>query len=131
MGEPNELPDGDYAIVEMLGHRTLVGRVTEVERFGSKLLQIEVIFNNTLLIPTLHNGSAVYAFTPCSREVAAARQATKTWQLPPSLVAAAPPASLAPPQGDLPFGANEPPDEDSDLDPPAPDSVADYQQADF
>ena len=32
------LPEGQYAIVELMGHTTLVGRVTEIERFGTKML---------------------------------------------------------------------------------------------
>ena len=32
-----DMPPGDYAIVEALGHRTLIGRVCEIERFGTKM----------------------------------------------------------------------------------------------
>lgn len=46
------LPDGQYAIVELMGHSTLVGRVTEIERFGTKLLGIEALFAGQLLVLT-------------------------------------------------------------------------------
>jgi hypothetical protein len=31
----DSLPEGDYAIVELIGHQTLVGRFAEVDRFGT------------------------------------------------------------------------------------------------
>lgn len=95
--EPNavclstRLPDGDYAIVEVLGHRTYVGRITEVERFGSTLMQIEPAFEGRLLDPVLIGGGSIYQFTPCSRDVAEARQPKHRWQLPASVSALLPP----------------------------------------
>ncbi len=88
------LPDGDYAIVEFLGHRTLIGRVSEVERFGTKMLQIEPIFQGRLLAPVLHGGGSIYAMTECSREIAAARAPMHSWQIPDSLRSTLPPAEL-------------------------------------
>lgn len=37
-----EAPADEYAIVEIMGHRRHVGRIREVERFGSKMLQVDV-----------------------------------------------------------------------------------------
>lgn len=91
------LPDGEYAIVEQLGHRTMIGRVAEVERFGAKLMQIEAIFDGQLLTPTFIGGGGIYAFTPVSIEVAAARAPTSRYQLPPALAALVPPAALPAP----------------------------------
>ena len=55
------LPDDQYAIVELMGHTTLVGRVTEIERFGAKL--IEVLFGGRLLPVILQGGASVYRST--------------------------------------------------------------------
>jgi hypothetical protein len=44
-----ELPPGEYAIVELLGHTTIVGRIGEVERFGAKMMAIEPLFAGALL----------------------------------------------------------------------------------
>lgn len=99
--EANEapaLPDGEYAIVEVLGHRTIVGRVTEAERFGTKLMSIEPLFNGRLLPAVLIGGGSLYQFTPCSREVAAKQQPKETWQLPASVALALPPAMLRAPE---------------------------------
>lgn len=88
------LPDGEYAIVEALGHRTLVGRVIEVERFGTKMLQVEPMFGDVMLGPVLLGGSSIYQFTPCSAATAFARRPQHTYQLPPSVQAVIPAIAL-------------------------------------
>jgi hypothetical protein len=80
--------EGEYAIVEQLGHRTLVGRVAEIDRFGTRLLQIEVLLSGELLAPILIGGSSIYGFTPCSREHALARQSRRASDLPYALAGA-------------------------------------------
>ena len=94
------LPDGEYAIAEILGHRTLIGRVTEVERFGSKLMAIEPILAGKLLPPVLIGGGSIYQFTPCSKERAAERAPTEEYYLPVSIRAALPPSALPAPSLD-------------------------------
>lgn len=106
--EPTPLPAGDYAIVEMLGHRTLVGRITEVERFGTKLMSIEPLYRGELLPAVLIGGGSIYAFTPCSAEAAAKRGPTDEWQLPTTVRAALPPQLLAAPVEDEGEGGPEP-----------------------
>jgi hypothetical protein len=91
-------PAGEYAIVEVLGHRTIVGRVEEVERFGTKLMSIEPLFQGQLLAAVLIGGSSIYQFTPCSADVAALRQPKENWQLPASIRAALPPEMLPAPE---------------------------------
>lgn len=93
-------PPGDYAIVEIMGHQTLVGRVAEVTRFGAAMLQIEPIFAGDLLPPVLQSGAAIYRLTPCAAAVAFARApaATQTYALPAAIRATLPPALLAPPE---------------------------------
>lgn len=88
------LPSGEYAIVEALGHRTLIGRVSEVERFGTKMLQIEPLFGDVMLAPILLGGGSIYQFTPCSAETAYARRPTKIYQLPASVIAVVPALAL-------------------------------------
>jgi hypothetical protein len=71
--EPAEgLPDA-YAIVEVFGHRRIVGRVTEVERYGTKMLRIDVLLTDrpdngdfALGYTTqYYGGSSVFSETPC------------------------------------------------------------------
>ncbi len=90
------LPPGEYAIVELFGHTTLVGRIVEVERFGSKMLAIEPLFNRVLLPPVFHGGAAIYRLTPCSPAVAWNRQPTQQYELPPTIFATIPPTALPP-----------------------------------
>lgn len=92
------LPDGNYAIVELLGHRTLIGRIEEVERFGTKMIQVEPVYQARLLGLVLHGGSAIYGLTPCSRELAASKGATSRWQLPEAIRAQLPVEALPAPE---------------------------------
>lgn len=91
------IPDGDFAIVELFGHTTLVGRIAEVEQFGAKMLAIQPLFSGTELPVVLHGGSAIYRLTRCSREVAWAKQPKDDWSLPASIKAIIPPAALPAP----------------------------------
>lgn len=97
MPDANGYPPGEYAIVELFGHATLVGRVEEVERFGTKMLAIEPLFRDTLLPAVLHGGAAVYRFTRCSAEVAWKRQPTRSYQLPSAILCIVPPLLLEAP----------------------------------
>jgi hypothetical protein len=73
--------------------------VQEIERFGSKLLQIEPLFDGKLLEPVLHHGNAIYAYTPCSKAVAAKRCPRQEWALPAAVRARLAPALPAPDAG--------------------------------
>lgn len=85
-----ELPEGEYAIVEVLGHRTIVGRVEEVERFGAKMMVIQPLFSGKLLDAVMVGGASIYQFTPCSAETALKRAPTELYQLPASIRAVLP-----------------------------------------
>ncbi|ODP39289.1 hypothetical protein [Sphingomonas turrisvirgatae] len=106
------LPAGEYAIVEVLGHRTIIGRVEEVERFGAKLMSIQPLFNGELLAAVMIGGSSIYQFTPCTAEVAMKRQATDDWQLPTSIRATLPESALPAPEFNPAFLSDEEDDGD-------------------
>jgi hypothetical protein len=106
----DDLPDGDYAIVELFGHTTLVGRIEEVQRFGTKMLAIQPLFDGELLGPILHGGAAIYRLTPCSREIAWDRQPTRGYQLPAAIRAIVPNIGLLALEGDA-----EPSDKEVEL----------------
>lgn len=112
-----ELPAGNYAIVEILGHRTMIGRFCEVEQFGTKMLQIEPLYRGNLLEPVMIGGASIYQFTPCSAEVAFERAPKNDWQLPPSVQAVIPPALLPEPDPEPDF-ISEPSSDDDDDDLP-------------
>jgi hypothetical protein len=83
-------PPGEYAIVELFGHTTLVGRIAEVERFGARMLALEPIFRGALLPAVMHGGAAIYRLTPCSAVIAFERAPREAWQLPPAIRSVAP-----------------------------------------
>lgn len=89
-----DMPDGEYAIVEIIGHRTLIGRTTEVERFGTKMLQVEPLFGGVMLGPVLIGGGSIYQFTPCLPATAFARRPTHNYELPASVFATVPATAL-------------------------------------
>jgi hypothetical protein len=93
-------PAGEYAIVECLGHRTLIGRMSEVERFGTKMLAVEPIWKDELLPAVLIGGASIYQLTPCTPATAFSRQPQEEWQMPASVRSTLPPSALpAPEQG--------------------------------
>ncbi|MEI9885914.1 MAG: hypothetical protein WDN08_05320 [Rhizomicrobium sp.] len=110
-----ELPDGEYAIVECMGHSTLIGRISEVERFGTKLCMVEPIWHGALLAPVYVAGASLYRLTPCSREVAWSSRARYDYQLPSPVRARIEPAALPAPTEDDTFEpADDADDGDSD-----------------
>lgn len=58
-----------FAIVELMGHVRLAGRLTEEERFGCKMGRIDIPTKNGL-VTQFFGGSSVYRITPCSEEIA-------------------------------------------------------------
>lgn len=103
------LPAGEWAIIELFGHTTLIGKIEEVERFGAKMLALQPLFNGHLLDPVYHGGAAIYRLTPCSRAIAWEKQPKHDWQLPPSIRVVVPPAALPAPEPVEPvFGETDP-----------------------
>ena len=90
-----ELPKGEYAIVEVLGHRTIVGRIAEVERFGTKFLAVEPLWQDAFLPEVLVGGSSIYQLTRCSAEIAFRQQPKAHYQLPPSISVTVPKPPIA------------------------------------
>jgi hypothetical protein len=96
--EVQPLPEGDYAIVEIMGHSTLIGRIKIMATYGTEFLQVEPIFNGRLLGPVLHGGASIYRLTMCSREIAFSRAPTKRYHLPDAVAVANGIADAPPPK---------------------------------
>jgi hypothetical protein len=56
-----------WAIVELMGHRTRAGLVSEVELFGAKMLRIDIPGVDS---PAHYSAAAIYGITVCSEETA-------------------------------------------------------------
>jgi hypothetical protein len=63
-----------WAIVELMGHVKLAGRLTEEERFGAKMGRLDIPHGDGF-VTQFFGGASVYRITPVSEEVA--RQVAK------------------------------------------------------
>lgn len=81
--------DGDYAIVEIMGHRKLVGRISEVERYGVKFLRVEPMFKGSILgVETLVQPASIFCLTPVEHATAVRFAPIERYNLPDVIAAA-------------------------------------------
>jgi hypothetical protein len=62
-----------WAVVELLGHVTMAGRLTEEERFGSKMGRVDIPTNEGGFTTVFFGGGSVYRITPCTEVIARAK----------------------------------------------------------
>lgn len=80
-----------WAILELMGHVRLAGRVSEEEKFGTKLGRIDVPQKDGTFVTQYFSGSSIYRLTPVSEHVArdaAGRcqpQPVQPWEYPKQL----------------------------------------------
>lgn len=113
MNETTTTPTPVWAKVEILGHRTRCGMVTEVEQFGIKMLRIDV-YRTGEAEPCLteeYAGAALFGITRCTEEFAR-DWAGNRWNLPEGARLALPPPDDAGPT-DADFAPVD--DEDEEL----------------
>lgn len=70
---PHDLASAEqeWAQVEVFGHRRHFGRITEVERFGSKLLRIDVPTDDITVFETyFYGGGSIFSLARCTEAVA-------------------------------------------------------------
>lgn len=107
-----------WAIVELMGHVRTAGRLTEEERFGSKLGRLDVPQADGTFFTQFFGGQSVYRITHVSEAAARAvalsthTAPVQSWELPRAL----PATEARHPAG---VGCDDPDDDDtdSDLDP--------------
>jgi hypothetical protein len=71
-----EPPAADWALVEIMGHRRHYGRITEMERFGAKMLRVDVPFSAAapllgepeIFETFVYAGPAIFGITPMTEE---------------------------------------------------------------
>jgi hypothetical protein len=59
-----------WAVLELMGHVRMAGRVTEEERFGSKMGRIDVPGPDDSFTTVYFGGASVYRMTPTTEEIA-------------------------------------------------------------
>lgn len=127
---PQSAQVDEWGIVELFGHVRLAGRVSEIERFGGKMLRLDIPKPDGGWAATQFVGhAALYRVTPTTEDIARASAAhlqpepMQRWELEPP---------IPPPSPDMPTGyggmiaGREPPeprDYDTDdqlIEPPPP-----------
>lgn len=66
-----EAPE-EWALVEIMGYQRGAGRISEVERFGAKMLRVDTPLPDGEWATKFYGGSSIYGITPCTEEVARA-----------------------------------------------------------
>lgn len=70
----DEAPEELWALVEIFGHRQHYGRVTEVERFGTKMMRVDVPTAEPDQFETFfYGGGSIFSMTPMTED------ATRKW----------------------------------------------------
>ncbi|TXH35259.1 MAG: hypothetical protein E6Q98_15820 [Rhodospirillaceae bacterium] len=62
-----ETPADEYAVVEIFGHRSHAGRIMEVDRFGAKMLRVDVPNEGDFekgYVSHFYGGGALFSVTP-------------------------------------------------------------------
>lgn len=70
----------EWAIVEIMGHRRLAGRIQQVTRFGADMLRIDRPMKDGTFVTEFYGGSSIYAVRPCTEAIA--RGAEESWNDP-------------------------------------------------
>lgn len=63
------MPEGFWAIVELMGHVRIAGFVTEEDRFGVRMGRID-IYNGEDCVTQFFSGGSVYRITPVEESIA-------------------------------------------------------------
>jgi hypothetical protein len=80
-----------WAVVELMGHVKMAGRVSEEERFGAKMGRIEIPQEDGSFVTQFFGGGSVYRITAVTEEAArlvakaAKVQPISPWDLPRAL----------------------------------------------
>lgn len=83
--KPGEEEEGQYAVVEIMGHRRHVGRVIEAERFGARMLRVDVpkpaVFDEGFT-SHFYGGASIFGITPTDRATAEKANHPRSWDQP-------------------------------------------------
>lgn len=74
-------PTDEFAVIEIFGHRRHAGRILEVERFGAKLLRIDIPKEGDFALgytSHFYGGASIFSMTPC--DLAYVQRANKPYQ---------------------------------------------------
>lgn len=66
--QPEVTPE-TWALVEIMGHRTRAGRISEVVIAGAKFLRVDIPTDDGQFITEYYGGSSIYAIRPGTEEI--------------------------------------------------------------
>ena len=73
MSDTATSPPEEWARVEIMGHRQHYGRISEAERFGSKMLRVDVPTEDPDVYEThFYGGASIFGITPTTEATARA-----------------------------------------------------------
>lgn len=87
---PESAPFEEWALVEIMGHVKLAGKVSEATMFGTALCRVDVYPGDATepLVTRMYGGSSIYCITPVSEATARAfalghqPEPVARWELP-------------------------------------------------
>ena len=84
--ETTTVPAAGWVFLEVMGHRSHYGLLTEVERFGQKLARIDVFGYGEAEPRETHfySGSSIFSITPATEE--RCRNSVSRWDPKPALL---------------------------------------------
>lgn len=59
-----------WAVIELMGHVRIAGRVSEVERYGAKCGRVDIPTGPETFVTQFFGGASLYRETPCTEDVA-------------------------------------------------------------
>ena len=77
-----------WAVVDLLGHKRLAGKVSEENRFGTVVGRIDIPKPDGGFTTVYFSGASIYQMTPCTEEVARAAakgsqpEPVHAWEMP-------------------------------------------------
>lgn len=77
----------EFAVVEVFGHRRLAGRIMEVEKYGTKLLRIDIPKDGKFesgFTSQMYGGASIFSLTPC--DLATVERANKPYEPPRGII---------------------------------------------
>ncbi len=78
-----------WAVVELMGHRVVAGKCSEVQQFGVSQLRVDIpsLHGQEFVATQFYGGSSIYCLSPCD-EAYARRTLQRSFELPPVVAVA-------------------------------------------
>ena len=104
--------DAQYGVLEVMGHQSLAGRISEEPRLGTTLIRVDIRTRSGETVTQYVHPQAIYRFTPTDEAAADHWMRTRgAYELPEPLRLAAAPRPSLPPAAEPDFDDEQDPDD--------------------